>query len=174
MAPNGWAARMFPERIYRVTDPSSGLEAGLGVVHAGDGGAFAVALELRNPSAGRDVVLKVNAELSAFVMLTVTDPQGNVLSNPPRKFDSSEQQHFDLVRIAREPRRWRIPVAAQVQPSAIPPQGLNGRLVLNVALLFSQVAPGAPPGETFESSILTLYDMDVPFTRAALTAAPGP
>ena len=65
------------------------------------------------------------------------------------------------------------PLAARCG-GAIPQQGLSGRLVVNVALLFSKVRAGAAEANAdVSTSILTLYDMDLPFTRAALKQAPG-
>ena len=46
--------------------------------------------------------------------------------------------------------------------------------MVNVALLLSKVRAGAAKANADVSiSILTLYDMDLPFTRAALKEAPG-
>src|SRR5881392_4102866 len=134
---------MFPDYANRVTDPDSGLEARLTVLRDGGGGAQAVLVELHNPSDRDGVVLKVNTEMSAFIMLTVSDEQGNVLSKPARKFSSSERQRFVTVRLGpASSRDWRVPIAAQLDASALPQQGLKGRLVVNVALLFSRVSDG--------------------------------
>lgn len=161
---------MFPDQVNRVADPESGLEGSLTILRGSDGGASAVVVELRNPSEERDVVLKVNTERSAVVMLTATDPQGTVLSKPAKKFDTSEAQRFITVRVARaSSQRFRVPIAAQLPAGAIPEQGLKGRLVVNVALLSSKVKGGEQPAEAeFRMSLLTLHDMDVLFTRAAL------
>ena len=160
---------MFPERVYRVTDPKSNLEFSLTVLQGGDGGSSEVMVELRNPSDDYNVVLKVNTEMSAFIMLTVTDDQGTVLSKPARKFNSSETQQFDIVWIGRaSSHRWRVPIAAQLNASEIPEQGMTGRLVVNVALLFNKVSGDEQPADAdFEISVLTLYDMDILFTQAA-------
>ena len=172
---------MFPDRVDRVTDPASNLEGGLTLLRGSDGGVSAVVVELRNLSEEHDVVLKVNTEMSAVIMLTATDHEGTVLSTPARKFDSSEDQHFLTVRIAPASwHRWRVPMAAQVPASEIPAEGMKGRLAVNVALLFSKVRGDEQPDDAdFRSSLLTLYDMDVLFTRAALregarSAAAGP
>lgn len=161
---------MFPGRLTTVTDPQSSLIATLGVVHGSDGGAEAVVVELRNPSRDHDIVLKVNTEASAFILLTATDRHGTTLSTPARKFDSSEPQQFDRVRIApQSSHAWHVPIAAQLPGGAIPRDGVPGRLVVNVALLFSKVRGNGRPTDTdFETSLLTLYDMDVVFTQAAL------
>ena len=46
---------------------------------------------------------------------------------------------------------------------------MRGRLVANLALLFDRISGVEKPAEAdFKSSLLTLYDMDVLFTRAAL------
>ena len=104
-------------------------------------------------------------------MVTVADDEGTVLSKPARRFRTSEVQRFTTTRIAPgSSQDWRVPVHAQVDPSAIPVQGLRGRLVVNVALLFSKVSGDAEPDDgDFASSLLTLYDMGVELTRAALT-----
>lgn len=169
-------ANMFPDYANRVTDPESNLEGRLTVLRGSDGGASAVVVELRNPSDDHDVVLKLNTEMSAFIILTVTDEQGTVLSKPARKFNSSEFQRFVIVRIARASSHdWRVPIAAQLDASAIPKEGLKGRLVVNVALLFSKVSGDERPAEAdFKSSLLTLYDMDVLFTQAALSEGTKP
>jgi len=122
------------------------------------------------------VVLTVNTEMSAFIMLTVTDEQGTILSKPARKFASSEAQQFDMVRIGRgSSHRWRVPIDAQLEESAIPEQGMRGRLVVNVALQFSRVSGDEQPADDdFNISVLTLYDMDVLFTRAALREGASP
>ena len=91
---------MFPDHVNRLTDTKSDLVCSLTVLRGADGGASAVVVELRNPSEDHDVVLKVNTEMSAVIMLTVTDHQGTVLSRPARKFNSSEVQRFVTVRIA--------------------------------------------------------------------------
>lgn len=165
----------FPDRVTRVSDPASRLEARLTIVRASDGGASAVDVALRNPSAEHDVVLKVNSELSAFIMLTVTDDEGTVLSKPARRFDTSEVQRFATRRIGPESSQtWRVPIDAQVDASALPEGGLKGRLVVNVALLFSKVSGAAESAdEDSDSSLVTLYDMDVAFTRAALAEGTG-
>jgi hypothetical protein len=167
---------MSADRLYQVTDPESNLECSLTVLRGDDGGVSAVVVELRNPSDDYDVVLRVSTEMSAFIMLTVTDEQGTVLSRPARKFESSEAQQFDIVRIGRgSSHRWWVPIAAQLDASAIPEQGMKGRLVVNVALLFSKVSGDEQPADDdFEISVLTLYDMDVLFTRAALSEGAGP
>ena len=166
----------FPDRVTTVTDPQSNLIAALRLIRGSDGGASAVAVELRNPSRDHDVVLKVNTETSAFIMLTATDRQGTVLSTPARKFDSSEPQRFDTVRIARgSSHEWRVPIAAQLPAKEIPKEGVPGRLVVNVALRFAKVSGGQQPGDTdFETSLLTLYDMDLVFTQAALVEGAMP
>ena len=71
---------MFPGQLYRVTDTGSNLEASLTVLRASDGGASAIFVDLHNSSNNQDVILKVYADISAFIMLTVTDNQGSVLS----------------------------------------------------------------------------------------------
>ena len=144
------------------------------LLHGEDGGVSAVSLELRNPSQDRDVLLKVNREMSAFIMLTVTDDQGAVLSKPARKFDTSESQQFDLVRIGRaSAHEWRVPLTAQLDPARLPEQGLQGRLVVNVALLYHSLSgTSKPAADDFALSMLTLYDMDVLFTPSALINQP--
>lgn len=167
---------MFPNCANRVTDTESNLAGRLTVLRGGDGGSSTVVVELRNPSDDYDVVLKINTEMSTFIMLTVTDEQGTVLSKPARKFNSSEVQQFVTVRIGRASSHdWRVPIAAQLDASAIPKQGLKGRLVVNVALLFSKVSGEERPADAdFKSSLLTLYDMDVLFTQAALSEGAKP
>jgi hypothetical protein len=167
---------MSEDRMYRVTDSESNLEGSLTVLRGGDGGASAVVVELRNPSNDYNVVLKVNTEMSAFIMLTVTDEQGTVLSKPARLFNSSEVQQLDTVRIGRaSSHRWRVPIAAQVHASEIPEQRMKGRLVVNVALLFSKVSGDEQPADAdFKISVLTLYDMDILFTQAALSEGTKP
>jgi hypothetical protein len=167
---------MSADRAYHVTDSASNLEGSLTVLRGGDGGATAVAVELRNPSADQDVVLKVNTVMSAFIMLTVTDEQGTVFSKPARKFNSSEDQQFDIVRIGRgSSHHWRVPIAAQLDASAIPEKGMKGRLVVNVALLFSKVSGDEQPADAgFKISVLTLYDMELLFTQAALSEGSKP
>ncbi len=162
---------MCADHVHRVTDAQSNLEAGLTVVRGSDGGASAVVIELTNVATDHDVVLNINSALSAFITLTVTDEQGTVLSKPARKFKSSEDQQFDLVRIARgSSLQWRVPIAEQIESSALPPAELKGRLVVNILLLFRKVKDNEHAAEDeFESSIMTLYDMDVMFTRAALS-----
>lgn len=161
---------MSDERALRVTDAQSKLQARLTIVVGRDGGASGVDVELTNLSADEDVVVKVNSALSAFITLTVTDEVGSVLSKPARKFNSAEIQHFEVVRIAPlASRHWRVPIAKQVDAQVIP-ASLHGRLVVNVLLLFSRTPPGEQPqDDAFSSSVLTLYDMDVQFTRAALS-----
>jgi hypothetical protein len=165
---------MSPDRVYRVTDPKSNLECSLNILRGGDGGASAVVVELRNPSDDHDMVLKVNTE--TFIMLTVTDEQGTVLSKPARMVNSSEAQRFDTMRIARaSSHRWCVPIAAQLDASEIPEQGMNGRLVVNVALLFSKVSGDEQSADAdFKNSVLTLYDMDILFTQAALSEGTKP
>lgn len=167
---------MSADRVYRVTDSESNLEGNLTVLRGSDGGISAVVVELRNLSDDHDVVLKVNTEMSAFIMLTVTDEQGTVLSRPARRFNSSEAPRFDIVRIARaSSHRWRVPISAQLDASAIPEQGMKGRLVVNVALLFSKVSGDEQPADAgFKISVLTLYDMDILFTQAALSEGTKP
>jgi hypothetical protein len=160
----------FPDLVTTVTDPQSNLIATLDVIRGGDGGASAVLVELRNPPQDHDVVLRVNTERSAFIMLTATDRQGTVLSTPARKFDSSEHQRSDTVRIAGgSAHKWRVPIAAQLPTDEIPKEGVAGRLVVNIALLFAKVSGDQQPADAdFETSMLTLYDMDVVFTLTAL------
>lgn len=167
---------MFPDRVNRVTDPKSNLECSLTVLRGADGGASAVVVELCNPSEDHDVVLKVNTEMSAVIMLTATDHQGNVLSKAARKFNSSESQRFVTVRIAHaSSHRWCVPIAAQLLASEVPEQGMKGRLVVNVALLFSKVSSDEQPSDAdFQSSLLTLHDMDLLFTRATLSEGTEP
>jgi hypothetical protein len=162
---------VFPERLCRATDPESGLECSLTVLRAGDRGASAVVVELRNLSTSHDVVLSVNTDLTAFVMLTVTDAHGVVLSSPARRFHTGEVMYASVVPIPRaSSHRWRVPIAAQLSEFKIPEQGLEGRLVVNLALLFDTTSGAAEPTDAnFTSSLVTLYDMDVLFTRAALT-----
>jgi hypothetical protein len=161
---------MCADHVQRSTDAQSKLEASLSVVRGSDGGASAVLVDLTNTSPDDDVVLKVNSVSSAFIMLTVADEHGTVLSQPARAFDSSEVQRFETVRIARgSAHQWRVPIVEQMQPSALPPGELKGRLVVNILLLFRKVTDNQPASDDeFESSIVTLYDMDVLFTRAAL------
>ena len=162
---------MFPESTHHVIESKSNLAGCLTILRGSDGGNSAVVVELRNPSDDHDVVLKINTEMSAFIMLTVTDEQGTVLSKPARKFNTSEVQRFVTVRIGRaSSHHWRVPIAAQLDASAIPKGGLKGRLVVNVALLFSKESGDEQPTDAdFKSSLLTLYDMDVLFTQAALS-----
>jgi len=159
-----------PVRADRVSDPRSSLECRLTIVRGGDSGVHAVVVELLNAADDSSVVLKINTEISAFCMLTVTDRQGTVLSKPARKFNSAEHQKFNTVRIGpASSHRWRRPIVSQLDASAIPERGLEGRLVVNVALLFSRVKGDARPADAdFASSLLTLYDMNVLFTRKAL------
>jgi hypothetical protein len=162
---------MCADCLSRVEDRQSNLECTLTILRAADGGASAVDVELSNRYADHDVVLRVNTEMSAFIMLTVTDDQGTVLSKPAKKFDHSETQNFDIRRLKRgQSHRWRVPLAAQLEESVIPVHGLKGRLVVNVALLFSKLSGDEEPANSdFKLSIVTLYDMDVTFTRSALS-----
>jgi hypothetical protein len=167
---------MFADSKNRDTAPESNIEGSWTVLRGSDGGASAVVVELRNLSNDDDIVLKINTEMSAVIMLTATDHQGMVLSKPARKFSTSEVQEFVSVRIARaSAHRWRVPIIAQLPASNIPEQGVKGRLVVNVALLFSKVSSDEQPADAdFKSSLLTLYDMDVLFTRAALSEGAPP
>jgi hypothetical protein len=161
---------MCADQAHRVSDAQSNLEAGMSVVRGSDGGASAVAIELTNISTDNDVVLKVNTALSAFIILTVTDDQATVLSKPARTFSSEEVQRFDTVRIARgSSHLWRVPIADQLEPNALPTAKLKGRLVVNVLLLFKRTDDERVAEGEFDSSIVTLYDVDVLFTRTALS-----
>jgi hypothetical protein len=167
---------MSADSVYRVTDSESNVEGSLTVLRECDGGASAVVVELRNPSHDYNVVLKVNTDMSAFIMLTVTDEQGTVLSKPARKFNTSEEQQFDIVRIGcASSHRWRVPIAAQINTSEIPKQDMKGRLVVNVSLLFSKLSCDEKAADAhFNISVLTLYDMDILFTQAALSEGTEP
>ncbi len=167
---------MSNEGADRVTDAASHVEARFTLVQGANGGAAAVSVELTNTAASGDVLLNVNSALSAFVTLTVTDGQGGVLSKAGRKFSSAERQRFDVVRLGPgQGRRWRVPLGEQLDASALPDGRLQGRLVVNVLLQFRRLRTGEQPGEgDFESSILTLSDMDVTFTRAALSEGASP
>lgn len=160
----------------RATDAASQIEGRFTLEQGADGGTTAVSVELTNTAASGDVLLNVNSALAAFIALTVTDGQGGVLSTSGRKFSSAEQQSFDVVRLGPgQSRRWRVPLGEQLDASALPDGRLQGRLVINVLLQFRRVRTGAPPGEgEFDSSILTLSDMDVTFTRAALSEGASP
>jgi hypothetical protein len=168
--------KMTSDSLTRTLDQASRLEGSLTIVRAHDGGARAVAIELRNTSPDQDVVLRVNTEMSAFIMQTVSDGEGRVLSTPANKFRSSEVQHHQMVRIARGSlHRWEVPIGAQLPAANIPEQGLDGRLVINVALDFSAATADQHPADsTFRTSILTLHKMQVRFTRAACASAPLP
>jgi hypothetical protein len=169
---------MAGDAANRATDPDSQVEGRFDLVPAGDGSVSAVTVELTNTSAADDVVLKVNSTLSAFITLTVTDAQGGVLSNSGRKFSSAERQTFELVRLRPgQARRWRVPLGDQVDARALPDGRMQGRLVINVVLLYRTVKPDAHAGDgddDFNTSILTLSDMDVTFTRAALGEGASP
>jgi hypothetical protein len=161
---------MSVEDPHRAIDAESNIQASFRIVQGSDGGASAVTIELTNTSRSDEVVLKVNTALSAFITITVTDDQGAVLSKPARKFSSAEQQSFELVRLAPgASQRWRVPLAEQLDASAIPAGSLKGRLVINVLLLYRKSGQGEQPsGTEFKSSVMTLSDMDVRFTRVAL------
>ena len=163
---------MSSQRVDRVTDPESGVEAALVVVRGDDGAGAAVEVELLNPR-DHDIVLRVNSETSAFIALTVTDQHGALLSTPARKFDSSEQQRYTIVTIAPgAASRWRVPLSAQLPLDAIPPHRLHGRLVVTATLLFARSTHGDQPSDDeFRTSVVTLYDMDVLFTRESLREA---
>ena len=167
---------MTENRIDHVIDANSGLEGRLTILRGSDSGAAAVMVELSNPSQENDVILKVNSDMSAFIMLTVTDAQGYVLSQPARKFSTEEVQQFSLERIRRaETHRWRAPLSAQLDAARLGTQAQPGRLVVNVALLYQVVKSGAQPaGDEFATALLTLYDMDVLFTPAALREGSRP
>jgi hypothetical protein len=167
---------MFPERLYRVTDPESMLEGSLTVLRGSDGGASAVVVELRNLSDDHDVIVKVNSDISAFIMFTVTDQHGAVLSRPARKFNSSEYQRSSALRIEHaSSHNWCVPIAGQLSDSEIPEQGMKGRLVVSLALLFDKVSGVEQAVDAnFKGSLLTLYDMDVLFTKAALSESVEP
>lgn len=161
---------MSEERVSRVANPETGLEAGLTIVRGADGGACAVEVELSNPDPRHDLVLRVNTVTSAFVMLTVTDGQGVVLSKPPRRFDTSERQTFETVRMGPgTAHRWQVALTAQLDPGRIPAQGMRGRLVVGVAAFVAKAAAGAEPADAdFTMRVLTLYDLDVALTQASL------
>jgi hypothetical protein len=167
---------MSQDSVYRVADPQSTLECSLSILRGSNGGASAIVVELRNSSHDYDVVLKVNTEILAFIMLTVTDDQGTMLSKPARKFNTSEAQQFETVRIAhRSSHRWQVPIAAQLDRNAIREQGVKGRLVVNIALRYAKMSRDKPPADSdFQGSLLTLYDMNVLFTKAALGEAVKP
>ena len=162
------------ESVYQATDPGSGLDCSMNLQRGEDGGLAAIGLELRNPSEVRDVLLKANREISAFIMLAATNDQGTVLSKPARKFDTSESQQFDFVRIGRDSaHEWCVPLATQLDPGRLPEQGIQGRLVVNIALLYQTLSgTSQPAADDFSLSMLTLYDMDVLFTPSALTNQP--
>jgi len=155
-----------PDQVLVATDPLSQLEGHLAIDRAADGGASSLVVELRNPTQ-HEVVLRVNADLSAFIMLTATNDHGTVLSKPAKKFNSAETQQFDTVRIGPASSfRWRVPVATWLQAGMIPAHGLKGRLVVNVALLFCRPGGAADPSAQaeYKASVLTLYDMDILLT----------
>jgi hypothetical protein len=160
---------MFADEMLRATDAQSNIEARLSVVRGTDGGAASVVVDLSN-QADDDVVLKVNTALSAFIMLTVADEQGTILSKPARQFTSEEIQQFDFLRIPPgASHQWRVPIANQMDIDAIPDAELNGRLVVNVVVLFSRTTKVESAEDDFQTSILTLYDTNVLFTRASLS-----
>ena len=149
-------------------DPES-LEGSLEILTGADGGTAAVAIELRNRSSV-DLLLKVNTEMSAVIVITAADTEGRVLSKGGKKFDSSEAQRFTAVRIPpSSSHRWRVPLSTQLPLDAIPDAGVRGRLVVNVALLFRKASSGhQPTDDDYTTSIMTLSATDVLFTRAAL------
>ena len=126
----------FPERVRSASDPVSGLEGSLTIVRADDDGVSAVAVELHNPTA-QPVPLEVNADPSAFLMIAVTDDDGQQLSKPPRKFATDEQQTLETVTLQPGARAsWTTRLADWIALDRIPEgDGLPGRLVVNVALL---------------------------------------
>ena len=63
---------VFQDRMHRSTEPTSGLEGRLQLVLGPDGGVREVVVELHNPSPDHDVLIRVNAETSAFIMLAVS------------------------------------------------------------------------------------------------------
>jgi hypothetical protein len=164
---------MTNQDSHRALDAKSDIEASFHIVHGDDGGASAVTVELTNKSGSDDVTLRVNTALSAFITITVTDEQGTVLSKSARKFSSAEQQSFELVRLAPgASQRWHVPLGEQCEAGAIPAGSMNGRLVINVLLLYRKSPQGEQPSDTdFESSIMTLSDMKVTYTRAALNSS---
>jgi len=161
----------MPEnRVDFVRDPNSDLTCALTILKGSDGGAGSVQIELHNDGS-RDVLLKVNRELSAMIMLTVTDSNGIVLSQPAKKFRTSEEQQFQMARIPPgRSHSWQVPFTPHLSAEQLPEKGMKGRLVVNVALLFRKNQDHDESGENeFASSLMTLYDMDVLFTRASLT-----
>ena len=142
----------------------SGLEGTLTIVRADDDGVSAVAVELHNPTA-QPVSLQINAEPSAFLMVAVTDDDGQQLSNPPRKFATDEQVMLESVTLRPGARRsWTTRLADWIPADRLPDdEAVPGRLVVSVALLTGS------DGAT--QSVLTLYDTEVHLTRHALDTA---
>ena len=151
----------FPDKILTATDPVSELEGRLTLHREVDDGVSAINVALFNPT-DHPVVLKVNTELSAFLLVAATDDRGRQLSTPSRKFATDEQQGFQTV--ALQPgnqQSWRTALADWIPADRVPEEGLSGRLVVNVALVLTTDHGDQQP-------MLTLYDTDVRFTRRAI------
>jgi hypothetical protein len=165
-------AKMFEERVYHATDPGSRTEGRLTLLREKDGSASAVTVELSNPVRDSDLILKINSAMSAFIMLTVTDDQGRLLSAPARKFNTEETQHIEALRIpAGSAHSWTVPIASQMPVDAVAEGGMSARVVVNVALQYARVKAGGQASDAdFQVSVLTLHDMDVVLTPASLRA----
>ncbi|MGB3185602.1 MAG: hypothetical protein WBG76_14350 [Ornithinimicrobium sp.] len=155
----------FPDEVLTAADPASGLEGTLTLEREADDGVSRLTVELRNPTP-QQIPLKINTESSAFLMVSATDDRGHQLSKTPRKFATDEQQRFESVTLQPGARQsWTTPLRKWIPPDRISdPEGLSGRLVVNIALLLT-----TSRGE--ERSMLTLYDTNVRFTRHAIEIA---
>ena len=162
---------------FSTTDKESNVSGSIHFLEDVAGGVYGFTLSLHKGPDSHDVVLKINDELSSFVMVNITDEAGNVLSKSPRRMttdtmDPENKQSFSYIRLSQTSNHeWFVPISSYLTDiSELDFQEMqNVRIVINVTFNFSLVgAHKLVPEQNFASALLTFYDVEAHLTKEAL------
>ena len=152
----------FHERITEARDTELKLRCQIKMASDIDGGVYGLVILITNESGEKDFEFRVNNELSASYLVTITDSNGLVLSKEPKIFRTDERQTFNEVLIPKKSsHEWLIPLKTQLRESTLRAQTMDAcRVNVSVVLAWEPVR------------ILNLYDTNVRLTQESLKGDP--
>ena len=132
-----------------------------------DGGLFAVGIELRNPSATKNIIARWPSDLQAAVLIGVADQRGKTLTTPGKIFRIDEHIGFTTVTIkSGTSYELVVPIQSRLKASMERGEKIQARVLVCFNLAYKLVDEAV--SEDFKPITLKAHDMDLKLMQKSL------
>ena len=163
----------FDPSLHEVFNKETNIHFKMDLLQDHDGNTYALKFILRKGPEVEDVILRISQDLAAFVMISITDDKGNILSKSPQKISAhrKQRQKVSFIRVSEtSAHEWLIPVSSTLKSQEILQGEVKGRVVVSFAFSYSRVTKDQQTAEAaFEHRLISLHDANLKFVTTPTT-----